>query len=168
MTLILIPSTLVTLSTFSEAQIFGGSFSLYFPTFSNKSLLIIWEREYCNKVRKIGKFLKKKTIPTLISLQFHPDSPHFTNLLPYSHSHPHFSHSHPDSLRSHPHSQQFPHSHPHLPHSYHRSPHSPHCYPDFLDTHPIPHVSLIPTYIPQFPLIPFHDFPFWILQITIS
>ena len=72
-----------------------------------------------------------------------PDSPH-------SHSHSlHFLHSHPDS----PHSLRSPHSHPVSSHSHSNFP--------LL-------ITRVPTLVPRvliIPLIPFRDYPFWLLQI---
>ena len=80
-----------------------------------------------------------------------------------SHSHPDFLHSYPDSLHSCPDS---PHSHL-IPHILHIPTHIPHtptlipCIPNM-----IPHIPTLIPCIPIIPLIPFLNYPFWLLQIA--
>ena len=86
------------------------------------------------------------------------------SILFYSpHSHPDFLHSHPDSLHSY---LDSPHSHP-IPHIPHIPTHIPYiptlipCIPNM-----IPHIPTLIPCIPIIPLIPFLNYPFWLLQIA--
>ena len=154
------PFTQVTLSRFLKAQIWGGTFSLYFAIILKEVILIIL-RDVVIKLEKLENCQKMNNsfhdFP-----HFHPDSPHssdsqtysripaisflvpsFSNLIPCiplipTHRSKHFPLFYPDS----------PHSHPHSPFP---------MFPAFTPT--IPRIPLNHTLIPRISTNHFLSFP---------